>query len=606
MRSETADNQAEADGFVLLGDRPYAQPRDPLGFDGMAEQLASLVLASQDSTPFTLGVEAPWGSGKSSLMMQIRRHLESGEGEALGHQVHTVWFNAWTADNRKDVLEGLIKTVLEEIDPSILRKQLRSRRVYTGLRIASKAVSHWFGLGSMVDDLWKSFQLDPQLRNEMKAILEETMAEWIESTPRDLQGRLLVIFIDDLDRCSPENVFQVFEAIKLYLDLPGLVFVVGYDQTVVTEAILEQKKFSSSVTGREYIEKIIQIGFSIPRLEALQVEALMDSYLEQSGTSTVFRNVERELVIERNQRNPRRLKRFINLFILVRKTDQRAAEMKGTVLSKVLILYLYFPRFVRLFESSADPFEEFLRYFRCRNRLRGGDMQAADVTDFLEHLGLEGAAEAATASPEGVLQQVEQEIPEIYLELARDETFVRLVEDFSEDADRQKILLMLGSSLDFSTIQTEEEAVKRGESGRPLTEAVDLSGLHLAWFTPSPARREKELSFLKRMGVDVEVAPSLEEVLSLTAQALISDIPEIEEGDSAGLLNDPQMLQRLADRFPGPIVFYTSRLTASRRKSVQDLEEMNVHITDNITGLQDILTNWVRDESLKQGSKAAK
>jgi hypothetical protein len=29
------------------------------------------------------------------------------------------------------------------------------------------------------------------------------------------RGRLLAVFVDDLDRCSPTNVFQLFEAVKL-------------------------------------------------------------------------------------------------------------------------------------------------------------------------------------------------------------------------------------------------------------------------------------------------------------------------------------------------------------------------------------------------------
>jgi hypothetical protein len=38
-----------------------------------------LILNSRASTPFTTGIEAPWGAGKSSLMRQLKRHLE---GEA--------------------------------------------------------------------------------------------------------------------------------------------------------------------------------------------------------------------------------------------------------------------------------------------------------------------------------------------------------------------------------------------------------------------------------------------------------------------------------------------------------------------------------------------
>ena len=43
----------------------------------------------------------------------------------------------------------------------------------------------------------------------------------------------MVVFIDDLDRCLPEVTFEVHEALKLYLNIDKLIFVVGLDRRVV-------------------------------------------------------------------------------------------------------------------------------------------------------------------------------------------------------------------------------------------------------------------------------------------------------------------------------------------------------------------------------------
>jgi predicted KAP-like P-loop ATPase len=81
--------------FTLLGDQPHSGEEDPLGFHELAESLAQLILASRRSTPFTLGIEAGWGMGKSTLMARLRERL-AREGETA--KVTTIEFNAWTAD----------------------------------------------------------------------------------------------------------------------------------------------------------------------------------------------------------------------------------------------------------------------------------------------------------------------------------------------------------------------------------------------------------------------------------------------------------------------------------------------------------------------------
>ena len=46
------------------------------------------------------------------------------------------------------------------------------------------------------------------------------------------RGRV-VVFVDDLDRCPPERIVQVIDAIKLFLDVPGCVYVMGLDREII-------------------------------------------------------------------------------------------------------------------------------------------------------------------------------------------------------------------------------------------------------------------------------------------------------------------------------------------------------------------------------------
>lgn len=89
----------------------------------------------------------------------------------------------------------------------------------------------------------------------------------------------LILIIDDLDRCPPEEVVKVLEAAQLLVKTRLFVVVLAMDVRYVTKA-LEQKYKGILVTdgdpsGLDYIEKIVQIPY---RVRPISREA-MDGYL---------------------------------------------------------------------------------------------------------------------------------------------------------------------------------------------------------------------------------------------------------------------------------------------------------------------------------------
>lgn len=83
-----------------------------------------------------------------------------------------------------------------------------------------------------------------------------------------------VVFIDDLDRCLPENAVAVLELIKTLLNVESFAFVVALDDEVIERGIahrykdyrFENKKPDMPITGYEYLEKIVHLPFRLPQL----------------------------------------------------------------------------------------------------------------------------------------------------------------------------------------------------------------------------------------------------------------------------------------------------------------------------------------------------
>ena len=99
--------------------------------------------------------------------------------------------------------------------------------------------------------------------------------------------RPLVVFVDDLDRCTPGPVVQVIEAINLFLagEFPNCIFVLAMEPDVLAAHIETSYKDlaemfrhqshadSGQALGWRFLEKIIQLPLSLPALRGLQRDA---------------------------------------------------------------------------------------------------------------------------------------------------------------------------------------------------------------------------------------------------------------------------------------------------------------------------------------------
>ena len=129
------------------------------------------------------------------------------------------------------------------------------------------------------------------------------------------KGMRLFIFVDDLDRCLPEDALQIFEAIKLFLDAPGCAYVVALDRDVIRKGLTvrygrpgEYGKGQSLIDPDQYIEKTISLSFDLPRLAQSDVFAL----IEDAKLGRTLSDKQRLLIYKALGPNPRRIKQFMN------------------------------------------------------------------------------------------------------------------------------------------------------------------------------------------------------------------------------------------------------------------------------------------------------
>lgn len=85
----------------------------------------------------------------------------------------------------------------------------------------------------------------------------------------------VVVLVDDLDRCLPPAVVQTLEAIKLFLSVKKMVFVIAADKELVRDSIASflPSTNRAEAIASNYLEKIIQIPVNLPRLPFHDAEA---------------------------------------------------------------------------------------------------------------------------------------------------------------------------------------------------------------------------------------------------------------------------------------------------------------------------------------------
>lgn len=359
--------------FKILVDLPAAKPA--LRFPEYAGALADIIRKSEPR--FTIGVFAGWGSGKTTLMDEVKRQLRGSDT-----QIVCVDFNAWRYEKEKHLIVPLLDTIRETLAE---RQELGGDAVAETIGKAIRALLAGFSLQIGVPGaLQLSFEANKALERADKTAPEAPARDWLgrlrkkteaeDSAPapskdeqtarsfyhaafralRDAFNTIgkkarIVVFIDDLDRCLPEGSLEVLESIKLFFDLPGFVFVVGLDRTVVERCIDSRYGVPGAVKGdneerataaparlidgSDYIRKIFQVPFNLPSISRGQLEELLARIGEEAGLpadqiADLNDKVKRHIAYVADEQrgdvgiNPRQVKRYINAYTLQMKMGE--------------------------------------------------------------------------------------------------------------------------------------------------------------------------------------------------------------------------------------------------------------------------------------------
>ena len=81
----------------LLKDEPKLNDfDDDFGLSKLAKRLTDILLSTSTPTPFTIGINGEWGSGKTSLINDVCKRIKSKEDK----NIETAIYNAWEYEGK--------------------------------------------------------------------------------------------------------------------------------------------------------------------------------------------------------------------------------------------------------------------------------------------------------------------------------------------------------------------------------------------------------------------------------------------------------------------------------------------------------------------------
>ena len=254
----------------------------------------------RDRSPLTIGVFGSWGTGKTTLLSMVQDEIEH---KAADSATLCIRLNAWTFEGYDDAKTALMEALLQSLQekqPFLPYKEkiknifshlnlmkVSSILMTAGLPIAIRMLLGATG-GTFVNVNTKSTadgltEMVPKLTSEFsEAAGQNTTMQSIRKFRQEMESLLqaaevenIVVLLDDLDRCMPDAIIDMLEAIRLFLTIPKLTFVVAADDSVIKYAVNrkypDKENLDLNLAG-EYVEKMFQYCVHIPGLTNKDIE----------------------------------------------------------------------------------------------------------------------------------------------------------------------------------------------------------------------------------------------------------------------------------------------------------------------------------------------
>lgn len=245
---------------------------------------------------FSVGINAPWGKGKTSYLNLLHQQLKTKDNQNI-----IIWFNPRDSKSSSNIQEDFF---------NIFSKELASYHLGFGFLI-----NRYIKLLGLLSEnfIQQGFSqiMDLFIRADDKERINQAI---------DAIGHRIYILIDDLDRLTGDELLEVFKLIGRNADFHHTIFLTAYDKQYVNEVL---DRYFGSKLHQAYTDKYFTMELTIPEQTIQSLTYWAGQYLADRIEANEFVAKDEVLkswnsvsnIVVPHLDSLRHIKRYINLFL---------------------------------------------------------------------------------------------------------------------------------------------------------------------------------------------------------------------------------------------------------------------------------------------------
>lgn len=259
--------------------------QDKIGREEIVDKVCGLVGSLKKDKNFCLAINGAWGSGKSFVLGLIEEKLSKKQEYII------IKYDAWENTFYSDPLIAILSCVIDGIEEKLYlverTEEKAKKAAKTGVNTLAKLSTKIEKLKAVIEGIKtiiKDFHnpIDTAALGDFKSyqkLLKATKEILNEITQageyREKQTKL-VILVDEIDRCLPDEQLKILERLHHLFDVKNCAVIVTMNQICVAETV----KTIYGIDGYEYLRKFFNFTFRLDASANEYLKNLLGEYIK--------------------------------------------------------------------------------------------------------------------------------------------------------------------------------------------------------------------------------------------------------------------------------------------------------------------------------------